>query len=262
MSALFEYPDHPLAAGNPPTWATLWGQDRYGVFAGFHVGDVAARMRWIPAGAFTMGSPDTDTEAFEDEKPQHGVTLNEGFWLGEFPCTQAMWTAVMEDNPSRFQNLERPVEKVSWDDVQTFFRRIEERLPGLGLRLPSEAQWEYACRAGTESARYGELDEIAWYDQNSGGETHVVGEKRANAWGLYDTLGNVWEWCQDEWSLYEAVAAVDLIRLGVDLGAHRVGRGGSWILGARYARAAFRYRDDPSYAWGYQGFRFSRGQGP
>ena len=108
------------------------------------------------------------------------------------PCTQALWQAVMGRNPSRFKGKNRPVEQVSWEDCQTFLNKLNAQLPGLALCLPMEAQWEYACRAGTETARYQEeLDAIAWYDENSNGETHEVGLKHPNAWGLYDMLGNV-----------------------------------------------------------------------
>ncbi len=223
---------HPLANGCPPDWASGWGQDRQGVFVEFTWLEVTQRLRWIPSGRFWMGSPESEPGRYSDEGPRHPVTLGQGFWLFDTPCTQALWETVMGNNPSRFQSPSRPMEQVSWDDVQGFLTQINARIPGLDLVLPSEAQWEYACRAGTETASYsggldilGErnapaLDPIAWYGGNSGvdidlenGEdssswkekqyphklagTRPVKLKRANPWGLYDMLGNVWEWCHD-----------------------------------------------------------------
>ena len=155
---------HPLVTGCPPEWATEWGQDRHGVFIAFTLAEVTQRLRWIPPGRFLMGSPEEETHglAKEDyerewlarEHPQHPVFITNGFWLFDTPCTQALWQAVMGDNPSRFKSPKRPVEQVSWEDVQGFIQRINERIPGLYLALPTEAQWEHACRAGTDTALY------------------------------------------------------------------------------------------------------------
>ena len=155
---------HPLIKGNPPLWASEWGEDRSGVFVAFTLDDITQRLRWIPAGKFLMGSPEEETQGlatadqeqawFDHEHPQHEVYMSQGFWLFDTPCTQALWTAVMGDNPSRFQSPDRPVEQVSWDDVQEFLHRINARVPGLELVLPTEAQWEHACRAGTDTALY------------------------------------------------------------------------------------------------------------
>ena len=148
------------------------------------------------------------------------------------PCTQALWQAVMGENPSHFKVADRPVESVSWEQCREFLTALNSRLDGVQLSLPSEAQWEYACRAGTETARYSEnLDAIAWYDENSGNETHPVARKKANPWGLYDMLGNVWEWCKDVWvedytEKSRAAASAD------SASAHRVIRGGSWVYDA------------------------------
>ncbi len=253
-----------------PPWAAEVGVDRFGVWARIELGAsrVPARLRWIPPGTFLMGSPESDGEAWDDEKPQHEVTLTRGFWIADTPCTQAQWSAVMGENPSHFKGEARPVEQVSWDDVQRFCARANEGAPPLGLRLPSEAQWEYACRAGSPTPRYGLLEDVAWYEKNSGDETHPVGQKAPNGFGLYDTLGNVWEWCQDLWrDKHDPEDDVDPLHdpdgagPGALRGDPRVGRGGSWILDARYARAASRGLVDPSLAWSNQGFRFSRGQG-
>jgi formylglycine-generating enzyme required for sulfatase activity len=212
--------------------------------------------------------------------------------LFDTPCTQALWEAVMGDNPSRFQSPERPVEQVSWEEVQEFLRRIEERVPGLAL--PTEAQWEYACRAGTQTATYAGdleilgdsnaplLDAIAWYSGNSGvgfeldngwdssnwpekqylherAGTHPVGLKEPNAWGLYDMLGNVWEWCADGIRPYGSESVTDPIG-PTKAGAERVLRGGAWILDARVVRSASRIAYDPGYRFVNFGFRCARVQ--
>jgi formylglycine-generating enzyme required for sulfatase activity len=236
---------HPLERGLPPLWASEWGEDdRYGGWCSFAVGDVVQRLRWIPPGGFWMGSPEDEEGRFPDEGPRHLVTISPGFWIFDTPCTQALWQAVMGENPSHFQDEGRPhetdrcpVESVSWEQCQEFAESIgaEFKPKGLALSLPSEAQWEYACRAGTQTARYGEnLDAIAWNHENSAGKTHPVGGKQANPWGLYDMLGNVWEWCADAWTNDYSEPA------RADLSAHRVFRGGSWDNSARHVRAAYR----------------------
>ncbi|SDF11115.1 formylglycine-generating enzyme family protein [Rhodospira trueperi] len=237
---------HPLVNGHAPEWASGWGEDRFGVFAEFTVGEVTQCLRWIPPGRFTMGSPEDEPGRDEFEGPQHEVTLARGFWLFDTPCTQALWQAVMGDNPSEFKSPDRPVEQVSWDDAQTFLLRINERVPGLDLILPSEAQWEYACRAGAVPPA--DLDAVAWYNQNSGQTTHPVGRKQPNAWGLYDMLGNVWEWCADHWHGNYDGAPEDgstWLEHSVDAGEYHVIRGGSWNYPARYVRPAYRDRDHP-----------------
>ncbi len=205
---------HPLANGNPPQWASGWGQDSYGVWVEFTVvgedGPFRQRMRWIPPGRFLMGSPEDEPGRWSVEGPQHQVTGSKGFWLFDTPVTQALWQAVMGDNPSEFKSPNRPVEPVSWNDCQNFLKEINQQMPGLNLSLPSEAQWEYACRASSTTALYTgtikihgntapALDPIAWYSQNSGSKTHPVAQKQPNDWGLYDMLGNVWEWVADPW---------------------------------------------------------------
>ena len=179
---------HPLAEGCPPDWASGWGQDRHGVFVEIALGEVIQRLRWIPPGRFLMGSPEGEPGRFDWEGPRHEVTIGQGFWLFDTACTQALWQAVMGDNPSEFKTADRPVENVSWDDVQVFLKEVDKRVPGLGLVLPSEAQWEYACRAQTAIAPG--LDAVAWYLENSGGETHPVGGKAANPWTCWATSGN------------------------------------------------------------------------
>ena len=250
-------------------------------------------MRWIPAGTFTMGSPAGEAGRYPWDWEPHEVTLNEGFWLGQVPVTQALWVAVTGEKPSEFQSPERPVEQVSWNDCQRFLARVNEEVPELALRLPFEAEWEHACRAGTTTATYAGdleilgdnnaplLDEIAWYGGNSGVEldleggedssgwedkqydharaaTRLVARKRANPWGLYDMLGNVHEWCSDWWSDPERREAVR-DPIGSDTGTERVIRGGSWDSYARHCRAAYRAHSEPGLRWRSIGFRLARG---
>ncbi len=285
---------HPLVSGNPPPWARGWGQDRYGVFVDLRVGPVVQRMRWIPPGKFWMGSPESEAGRF-DREARHVVELSEGFWLADTPCTQELWQEVTGENPSRFRSTRRPVEQVSWEVCQRFLATLNARQPGLELCLPTEAQWERACRAGTSTATWsgdleilGEsnaplLDEIAWYGGNSGVDfdledgvdssdwpekqyphtragTREVKRKRPNPWGLYDMLGNVLEWCSDRWAdRYPEGPRTDPI--GPEEGAERVFRGGSWDALARYVRAASRYWAPPGVRFHYLGFRLARGQG-
>jgi formylglycine-generating enzyme required for sulfatase activity len=171
---------HPLVEGLPEPWAVEWGEDQFGQFMSFAVGDVVQRMRWVRSGSFLMGSSRGEAGRFNNEGPQHSVELRHGFWLANTPCTQALWQAVMGENPSRFVSPARPVEQVSWDDCQVFLTRLNTLVSGLSARLPTEAEWEYACRGGTTGATWvGELDlrsdydapildAIAWYGGNSG----------------------------------------------------------------------------------------------
>ncbi|MEO1610538.1 MAG: formylglycine-generating enzyme family protein [Pseudomonadota bacterium] len=289
---------HPFPDGNPPDWAVGWGHDKYGVFTEIEVGGVTQRLRWIPPGAFMMGSPDDKPGRYGQEGPQHLVQVSEGYWLFATPVTQALYKAVTGDNPSKFESPERPVEQVSFEDAQKFLEQINEHMPGLDLRLPSETEWEYACRAGTATATYagpieilGEnnapiLDEIAWYGGNSGVEfdledghdstgwkekqyehnkagTRKVGLKKPNALGLYDMLGNVWEWCEDHWhNSYDGAPVNGSAWVDGDgeSAANRVVRGGSWLGDARGARSAFRFRVVPSYRRYNLGFRCARGR--
>ncbi|MBI3246244.1 MAG: formylglycine-generating enzyme family protein [Deltaproteobacteria bacterium] len=249
---------HPLSTGCPPPWASAWGQDPYGPWAALCVGEVEQRLRWIPPGRFLMGSPETEQSRDDDEGPRHEVQLSQGFWLFDTPCIQDLWQAVMGENPSRFKEKEwqeRPVESVSWEDCQQFITKLNAQLPELALALPTEAEWEYACRAGTTTARYAKnLGVIAWYEQNSKGETHPVKLKQPNAWGLYDMLGNVAEWCYDDLRDYAEPIGPD--PLGpTTAGAFRVIRGGDWHWDARDVRSACRRVDHPGYHFVNLGFR-------
>jgi formylglycine-generating enzyme required for sulfatase activity len=166
----------------------------------------------IPAGKFMMGSPGSKA-VVEWEQPAHRVTISQPFYLGKYPVTQAQWEAVMGNNPSQFRGgPHHPVETVSWDDGQAFLDKLNEMEGGGDYRLPTEAEWEYACRAGTETPRYHpDVNAIAWYGENSNGHPQPVGQKLSNAWGLYDMLGNVWEWCHDGARTYTVAEVVDPI---------------------------------------------------
>ena len=220
----------------------------------------------IPAGEFLMGSPDTDKDAQPDEKPQHRVRITKPFYLGKYLVTQEQWQSVMGNNPSFFfKGPKNPVEQVSWDDCQKFLGKLNAKsAAGAGkFQLPSEAQWEYACRAGSKT-RYSfgddetRLGDYAWYDKNSDNKTHSVGEKKPNAWGLYDMHGNVWQWCQDSWKDgYYKESPVD-DPTGPTGGSNRVIRGGGWISPAWYCRSALRNGNLPGFGNFNLGLRVSR----
>ena len=209
----------------------------------------------VPAGSFTMGSPANEDGRSSDEK-QAEVTLSRPFWLAKTEVTQAQWEAVMGSNPSSFKGPNLPVENVSWEDAQAFIAKLNEKKilpPGWEFALPTEAQWEYACRA-EEKGPYsgGSLDEVGWYDGNSRSRTQEVGQKKPNAWGLHDMHGNVWEWCAD-W--YEDTLKGGTDPTGPSSGDSRVRRGGSWGNSASSCRAAYRFRDSPgsrSYSLGFR----------
>ena len=217
----------------------------------------------IPAGAFMMGSPDTDTEANEWEKPAHRVTISQPFYLGKYPVTQAQWEAVMDHNPSRFKAPNHPVDSVSWDDAQAFLHKLSEQEGGVDYCLPTEAQWEYACRAGTRTSRYHpDINAIAWYQANSASQTHPVGEKLPNTWGLYDMLGNVREWCHDGKRAYSRARVTDPMG-STEAGIERDFRGGAWGDHAHDVRAAARFWYDHVFHVDTLGFRcLSAGPSP
>jgi formylglycine-generating enzyme required for sulfatase activity len=221
------------------------------------------RLRWIPPGRFLMGLPDRQGEPFRDGAPVHSVVIARGFWLFDTPCTQALFKEVTDENPSRFKSRARPVESVSFQDIETFLAALNALIPG--FYLPSEAQWEYACRAGTKNATHdadlggmeshAALNRIAWYSHSSdaGFDTHgeagtrPVGLKAPNPWGLYDMLGNVWEWCEDNWHARFEGAPVDgsaWFDIAVE---DRVVRGGSWSGAAGDIRATSRDHVEPGY---------------
>ncbi len=227
----------------------------------------------IPPGSFQMGSPASEQGRYKDEGPQHRVTITRAFLMQATEVTQGQYRALMGKNPSHFTSCgdNCPVEKVSWHEAVAYCNALSrkegleecydgDRLRGLdckGYRLPTEAEWEYAARAGSTGARYGDLDSVAWYKGNSGKSTHTVGKKRPNAWGLYDMLGNVLEWCHDWKGDYSSSSATD--PTGPRTGSRRVRRGGSWVNVAGYVRAAIRLNFTPDgrdYILGFRPLRF------
>ncbi len=200
----------------------------------------------IQPGEFDMGSHANETGRYDDEGPVHHVTMSEAFYLGKYEVTQNQWHEVMGYNPSHFKGDDRPVENISWDNVQKFIKRLNEKENTHKYRLPSEAEWEYAARAGT-TTRYSfgdddsKLGEYAWYGENSGDKTHPVGKKGANPWGLYDVHGNVREWVQDTWHDTYNGAPIDRTAWRDEVSSLVVLRGGSWFSIASSCRSAGRY---------------------
>ncbi len=209
-------------------------------------GNLVIPFSYCPAGTFTMGSLESEEDRSSDEN-QAQVTLTKGFWMAKTELTQAQWTAIMSNNPSKFDGNDLPVENVSWEDTQEFIKKVNDSVvmpKGWKIALPTEAQWEYACRAGeTETYSGGTIDQVAWYDDNSESKTQAVGTKKQNAWGLHDMHGNVREWCAD-WYDGELSGGTD--PSGYSSGFYRVDRGGSWNYGGAGCRAAYRGRNDPN----------------
>ncbi len=298
--------------GQPPThfpapWASDWGEDRFGLWQGLTYRGARQGFRWIPPTPrpYLMGSP-PDEHSRDDDETQHEVTLTRGFWLAETACTQALWQAVTGENPSHFKGERRPVENVSWDEVRGFRGRLNALLaaatldhgsvrgggPGVGLkpdlqphtqpdsdaaewglRLPSEAEWEYACRARTPTPfSFGEdIDPgLANYNGNypyRGNQNGLYREQTvevaslpANPWGLYEMHGNVWEWCQDWYGPYPGGPVTD--PTGPNRSERRVLRGGCWFNSGRDLRSASRVGSDPGGRYRRIGFRLALGPEP
>ncbi len=232
-------------------------------------GNVPLELLWIPPGSFIMGSPDDEQDSGAEEGPQHEVTITEGFWMGKYPITQEQWEVITGDNPSWsiFAGNNRPVEHVSWYDIRDtggYLHYLNTIFPGHNFRLPSEAEWEYAYRAGTTSRfywgddpDYTEIDDYAWYGNNASDRTHDVGLKLPNAWGLHDMAGNVWEWCEDDWYDHYVGAPNDgSARVDHQRSQHRLLRGGSWLVNPEACRAATRTTSsDPDDRYPTIGFR-------
>jgi len=230
----------------------------------YFTNSMGMKFAYIPPGTFMMGSPLSDN----DEK-QHEVTLTKGFYLGTTEVIQGHWQTIMGENPSYFKNCyDCPVESISWDDCQEFISRLNQQEGTNTYRLPTEAEWEYACRAGSKTAfadgditvtGFGaepSLDRMGWYFDNADNRTHCVAQKNPNVWGLYDMHGNVWEWCQDWYGDYSSGAVIG--PKGPSSGMHRVGRGGSWYFSAGFCRSANRTNLRMANRSNYLGFRLAR----
>lgn len=233
-------------------------------------GNVAMEYVWCPPGTFTMGSPNDELGQGDWDGPQHAVTLAHGFWMARFPTTQRQYVALVGSNPSGHQGDALPVEQVDWPTAVAFCEKVNARLgsalpEGFRCSLPTEAQWEYACRAGTtgplnsgreltsDCEACANLNALAWCEANSDERTHAVGKKRPNAWGLYDMHGNVWEWCRDWFDDYAEQSQTD--PTGPKSGASKVGRGGSWDDCPGECRSAYRSQFEPNSAYPDLGFR-------
>lgn len=218
---------------------------------------VYAEFCWCPPGEFVMGSPTWETGR-EDRENQVNTRFNRGFWIGKTEVTQEHWQCIMRYNPSHFKHIKNPVEMVSWNDAQKYVDKLNGKriLPAnLKFAIPTEAQWEYACRAGEKGPfSGGTIDEIAWYDRNSDGKTHEVASKKPNAWGIYDMHGNVWEWCGD-WYSVQHVGGLN--PQGPASGTLKVDHGGGWSHPASYCRSAHRYALEPNFVDNVLGFRLA-----
>ena len=220
------------------------------------------QMVLIPAGTFTMGSVREEQDRLSNEGPRHEVLITQSFYLGKYEVTQSQWQAVMGVNPAHFNGNDAPVEQVTWNDCQEFIARLNDL--GFGtFRLPTESEWEYACRSGTSSRfywgddpSYSEIGEYAWYDRNAGGQTSLIGQLQPNPWGLYDMSGNVWEWCWDWEDDYPSSLQVD--PQGPLSGSRRVLRSGSWNYEGRRCRSAYRFSFAPDTVKKYIGLRLVR----
>ncbi|MBQ6328765.1 MAG: formylglycine-generating enzyme family protein [Kiritimatiellae bacterium] len=223
-------------------------------------GGAEMEMIWCAPGSFAMGSPDTELGRLDDET-RHMVSIKRGFWLGKYEVTQRQWESVMRSNPSRFKDPNRPVETVSWHDCEMFLRRVNAALPGMSVRLPTEAEWEYACRAGSDNpvSGSGSIGDMAWYDMNSDSQTHEVGRNKSNAWGFYDMHGNVLEWCSDWFFVPPAEDVVD--PKGPPIGSFKVLRGGCWFFYDKDCRSAYRLKRDPRLRNCIFGFRLACADG-
>ncbi len=228
----------------------------------------------IDSGTFQMGRYPGEQDSYPEEDPQHQVTMSSGFWLGKYQVTKGQWEAVMGTTPWSGQigvldDPDSPATYVSWNDAQDFVEALND-LSGETYRLPSEAEWEYACRAGTETRfywgddpNYTAIDDYAWWygsaEDAGEGYAHVVGEKLENAWGLHDMSGNVLEWCEDDWHAnYTGAPSNGSAWVDSPRGSNRVRRGGSWHDADYYCRSAYRHSNNPSYASNNFGFRLAR----
>ncbi|MCB1937317.1 MAG: formylglycine-generating enzyme family protein [Nitrosomonas sp.] len=252
----------------PEAWASDWGEDEYGLWMAFTYKGVKQVFRWCEPGMFLMGSPEDEPERFIDEK-LHEVTLTKGFWIADTPVIQALWHAVMGNNPSQFKGEEYPVENVSWNNVQEFITTMNSMKAELKLCLPTEAQWEYACRANTTTPfSWGnQIDSLLVnFDGNYPYKNGRKSEYRertievkalpCNDWGIYQMHGNVLEWCLDWYGQYDAYSVIDPI--GPNTGGNHILRGGSWFGPGKDCRSASRDRDGSRVNFYNIGFRLAR----
>ncbi|MCC4768093.1 SUMF1/EgtB/PvdO family nonheme iron enzyme [Methanosarcina sp. DH1] len=214
----------------------------------------------IPAGEFEMGSPLEEKDRSDSESPIHKVKINNSFYLGKSAVTQKQWKKIMGNNPSYCKGEDHPVEMISWNEAQEFVIKLNEMEGTDKYRLPSEAEWEYACRAGTQTrCFFGEdeskLDEYVWHAGNSGDKTHVIGCKKPNPWGLYDINGNVWEWVQDNWYDNYNGAPSDGSAWEDGSSSDRVSRGCSWLCETGLCRSAGRFKRKTESRLANLGFR-------
>ena len=227
----------------------------------FTVNGVSFDMIAVEGGTFTMGATsEQGSDAYDDEKPAHQVTLS-SYYIGKTEVTQELWQAVMGSNPSKFSGTNLPVEKVSWEDCQSFVIKLNE-LTGKNFRLPTEAEWEYAARGGNKSNGFkfsggNNIAEVAWYSKNGNKISHPVATKAPNELGIYDMSGNVWEWCSDWYSSSYYTSSSQTNPTGPNSGSYRVYRGGSWSGNDRYCRVSHRDSNYPSYRFNYVGLRLA-----
>jgi formylglycine-generating enzyme required for sulfatase activity len=221
---------------------------------------IGVELVLIPAGSFRMGGDKKLEQAEDHETPRHIVKISKTFYMGKYEVTQSQWSEIMNNNPSEFKDDIRPVERVSWNDVQEFIQKLNNKEETIKYSLPTEAEWEYAARADTESTYCfsGDiqiLSQYAWYRKNSAGKTHPIGQLKPNAWGLYDVHGNVHEWCQDWFDRNYYSQSPSNSPLGPSSGLAKVSRGGDWGSEDWYCRCASRSLSSPNRRSNRLGFR-------
>jgi formylglycine-generating enzyme required for sulfatase activity len=262
-----------------PPWAEVFGEDKFGVHASFSVDGISFPLRWIPPGIFQMGTPSNGEWWLKDESPQHWVHISRGFWMGETPVTVLQWITICGYNHSDSTDPDVPMDWIMVENSLEFLFKLNQRVPGLQAALPTEAQWEYACRSGTlgdfhdgSSCRAPQgfdraLDRLGWFRGNSKGRTRPVKQKLPNAWGLYDMHGNVCEHCRDgsdtDGYRHRGDLIKDPIESSQDDWDHRMTRGGSFNTFPWWCRASVRNRIEPlPDDWDGIGMRLSAGQNP
>lgn len=267
------YRNHLSPPKFPAPWAVDWGEDKYGLWMSFVLKNNLQTLRWIRPGTFLMGAAKKEKgqRLWLGRETQHEVTLTKGFWLADTAVTQKMWFSVMQTSPSGFAGDKNPVERISWRDAQIFIQRLNREIPSFSARLPTEAEWEYACRAGTTSP-FSFGPDISSEQVNYNGNFPYLSKEKGryrkstiavqsfpcNDWGLYEMHGNVWEWCQDYWRPdVKGAPVTDPITdsQSPQKGVYRIARGGSWASDACFVRSACRDRYPEDYYFGSIGMR-------